>query len=689
MMDFSAANVEKVVKEFYSRRSVSPGDAASHDWLNKAQVSPQAWNFAWELLSPNKSAEVQFFGANALVIKVTKCFHEVNQADFPLLQNRLIQLFRSYSAGGPKVILVRLSVAVASLMIHSMPHLWPDPVRDQIGLLRKDLEESGTKMLYGFLELLTVLPEEFTTQVMPTERRHMVKEKLLQNLPEVLQLIVQLLQEESAVPNDCVRQAVRSLQGWVQFGIPMEVTEKLVELILPKVAKEDLAEVYLEVITGIISHPDTHEHADTVKRIIQRLVTLEPLMSKYMAEENFDAALPLASLFIAAGETHPRLLLDWTVQSEEGRLAATKLISLILQVSSCPAQYPTQEKISEMAFGFWYTFQDDIIACDPPQYQTCVGVYGQAYHALVEAMLKKSMLPLSYDGWSSDEKETFRCYRTDVGDTIMYCYNILKDDLLKLLNHHLDEGVRLCQQGQAQNWPYMETCLYAWAAIAASLGEEEENYLIVQFLAKLPSIPCKGEINVITSFLDCIGGFAEWLDGYPNLVANLVPVVTSAVGNPKLALSATMALKDLARDCTEALQPCSRDIISACAAALSSGQLKPSECARLMFPVGRMVAYLPRGDMLNELQSILTPYLTELQNIANRQQSPSAQDEDRSCTSSGSSPCSSRPWMVVDRWQLQSPVRASKAKRSPWRSSFLRSFLWLPKSPRLGWQTRK
>ncbi len=208
----------------------------------------------------------------------------------------------------------------------------------------------------------------------------------------------------------------------------------------------------------------------------------------------------------------------------------------------------------------------------------------------------------------------------------MYCYNILKNDLLKLLNHHLDEGMRLCQTAHEQNWPYMETCLYAWSAIGASMAEEEENELVVQFLAKLPSVPCKGQRPVISATLDCIGGFAEWLDGYPQVVASVLPLVTSAIGDPELALSATMALKDLARDCNEALQPCSRDIITACSAALSSGRLKPSECARLMFPVGRMVAYLPRADMLTELQNILTPYLTELQTVAGRQQAPTPQD---------------------------------------------------------------
>ncbi len=405
-LEVSAPNVERVVKEFYSGGA---GDANLNEWLNKAQASPQAWTFTWELLAPHKSAEVQFFGANALVMKVTKCFHEINAADFPVLRDRLVQLFRSYAAaaGAPKVIVVRLSVAVASLMIHSMPHLWQDPVGDQIALLKKDLEQTGMQMLPAFLELLTVLPEEFATQVMPAQRKSVVRAKLTENLPQVLQLIVQLLQEASISP-ECERQAVRSLQGWVQFGIPMEATEKILELILPKVAKEDLAEVYLDVITSIVSHHETHEHPEAMKRIISRLVLLEQLLTKYMAEENFESALPLASLFIAVGENHSRLLLDWTSQSEEGRATSAKLVSLILQVSSCPAQYPTNERLSEMAFGFWYIFQDDVIACDPPQFQTCVTVYGPAYHSLVEALLKKSMLPLTYDGWSSDEKEVFR-----------------------------------------------------------------------------------------------------------------------------------------------------------------------------------------------------------------------------------------------------------------------------------------
>src|SRR5207249_819277 len=134
------------------------------------------------------------------------------------------------------------------------------------------------------------------------------------------------------------------------------------------------------------------------------------------------------------------------------------------------AQYPTQETLSEMPFGFWYIFQDDIIACEAQQFQLCVGVFGSAYHNLVESLLKKSMYPLNEGNWTSDQKELFRCYRTDVADTIMYCHNILRDDLLQLLNNHLDEAITKSQTQREMYWPYLEACLYSWSAIGESMA---------------------------------------------------------------------------------------------------------------------------------------------------------------------------------------------------------------------------
>ena len=60
---------------------------------------------------------------------------------------------------------------------------------------------------------------------------------------------------------------------------------------------------------------------------------------------------------------------------------------------------------------------------------------------------------------------------------------------------------------------------------------------------------------MISTALDCIGGFSDWLAMHPHLLPHVTPIVTSALTNPELSLAATMALKDISRDCTDSMKP--------------------------------------------------------------------------------------------------------------------------------------
>ena len=125
--------------------------------------------------------------------------------------------------------------------------------------------------------------------------------------------------------------------------------------------------------------------------------------------------------------------------------------------------------------------QDDIIACEPEQYQKCVSLFGPVYTALVNAMLAKSMLDPKDEEWTADQREQLRCYRTDIADTIMYSFNILRcaiiiipvsdrtvivyllsrDGLLHSLLQHLDYSIKACTNNPAA-WPPLEASLHAW-----------------------------------------------------------------------------------------------------------------------------------------------------------------------------------------------------------------------------------
>merc|ERR1719346_311355 len=146
----------------------------------------------------------------------------------------------------------------------------------------------------------------------------------------------------------------------------------------------------------------------------------------------------------------------------------------------------------------------------------------------------KSMFPADDSQWTKDQREAFRCYRTDIGDTLLYCYNILRDNLLNLLLGHLDAAIAKATADHGANWPYLEACPQ-----------------LEQFLAKVVSVPYNNNVKVITSAMDSIGAFSELLYGFPDLLSRILPIVLSAIQTPELSLCSSMTLKDITRDCTE------------------------------------------------------------------------------------------------------------------------------------------
>ena len=93
-VELSSANVERAVLQFYQvqdntmvhysiisinllpctlQTSATSQETIqeTHKWLTLAQLSPQAWNFCWDLIHQDKKHEVQFFGASCLAVKVT------------------------------------------------------------------------------------------------------------------------------------------------------------------------------------------------------------------------------------------------------------------------------------------------------------------------------------------------------------------------------------------------------------------------------------------------------------------------------------------------------------------------------------------------------------------------------------------------------------------------------------------
>ena len=69
--------------------------------------------------------------------------------------------------------------------------------------------------------------------------------------------------------------------------------------------------------------------------------------------------------------------------------------------------------------------------------------------------------------------------------------------------------------------------------------------------------------------------------------------MTSALTSPELSLAATMALKDISRDCTDSMKPSAEAVIASIQQSLQADRLNPGEGVRLMYPLGKMLSLLP------------------------------------------------------------------------------------------------
>nr|CAD7417287.1 unnamed protein product [Timema poppensis] len=233
------------------------------------------------------------------------------------------------------------------------------------------------------------------------------------------------------------------------------------------------------------------------------------------------------------------------------------------------------------------------------------------YRRLAEILLRKSMLPETDETWTADERELLRCYRQDAADTMMYCYNVLREDLLKLLHSKLEDALLKFDKDPSQ-WQPLESCLHAFLSVSECVQTSETDNL-PKFLATLQKLPFQRlDVRVMSTVLDAIGAYAEWINGHPEVLTSVIPLLVMGLGTPQVAPSATLALKDLTRDCQNCMGPFAHHILQASQDALRCNQLKLSECVRLMYTVGRVLAVLPMESIMNYLNQMLMPYVEEL-----------------------------------------------------------------------------
>ncbi|XP_076151411.1 importin-13 isoform X2 [Alosa pseudoharengus] len=616
--EFTVEAVERALHQLYYDPDMAQKNVAQK-WLTQAQMSPQAWHFCWALLSQDKVPEVQFFGASTLHAKISRSWSDLPTEQHVSLRTQLIAQVGHF-ASGPKMVLTRLCVALASLVLHTMPDTWPTALPDLLQAFQTGqgitTGADGRARCLAMLELLAVLPEEFQNSRVPAVQRTQLRSALAGQWSAVCPLLQQLLRQADS-PTQVKMRVLRCLASWMALDVSLGDSEGLLQDSFSTLADPELFDTAVETIVSTISQPDSHRFADTLVKLVPQVLGLQDQLRKAVETGDMETSHGICRIAVALGETHCRTLLEH-VDQWQGFQA---LVNMILFCTGIPGHYPVDETTSTLTLTFWYTLQDDILSFDADRQALYLQMYRPLYFQLVDVLLHKSHFPSdeAFASWSSDDKEQFRIYRVDISDTLMYVYDLLGPELLRNLYDRL--GRLLTESGRTASWQDIEALLFGFQSIAETVDVSYSD-VIPGLVGLIPLINVTN-VELADTVMFTIGSLGEWLADHPLMLGGILPVVLQALTNPDLSVSSVSALKRICRECRYNLQPHTDNILAATQDVLVKQIHKSAQCMWLMQALGFLISALPGEQILGKLLPLLSPHLQQLEHLTKETPNPS------------------------------------------------------------------
>lgn len=386
--------------------------------------------------------------------------------------------------------------------------------------------------------------------------------------------------------------------------------------------ESELAETSLKALSNMMIQPDAHKYANTALTLMRMfLETLSPIVKNEwkMDNQNEDIAFCIYSLFITSIEGHSRTILAGICsESQEHREIYMRIVNEILLCTDKPGIYPVEESCSTLAMGFWFMLQDEVLSYENEmERQRCLEAIQPVYAHLVKILVRKSKLPdeRNVTKWNSDDLETFRCYRQDIADTLLCCYDVLHTQILKLLSETLDEGIQAIQ-ASIENWPILEASIHGFCAISQSIDSVEYEE-IVKLMRVLNEIPYETmNEKLLGTALETMGAFSEWVNDNPKYLPSAIELLVKGLDST-MSSQATLGLKDLTSDCKpQQMVQFAEPLLEACQRSLVKGHLANPEANRLMYSIGNILSMVTFEKIPSYLDTIISPCFKELQMLA-------------------------------------------------------------------------
>lgn len=643
-INYSTENVVKLVETLYNSNN-STDQSEANRRLTDLQSSDDVWNICWPLLDPNQCTkfEVNFFAANTLVLKINQSWARQDEDWLEnYLRPKIFETLVHYASSpdSDRLVVERLALALATFALHSIPTFWPSAIEDILQTFTPQnlpAAISPQRVCDILLKILMYIPEEYSILMPQQDHRAKLNGQMSKSGPIVFKFLYSLLiADKSAIPTDCRQNVLKCLTSWTMHSrislLEMDDGKTLLNFLYELIIDEDLCSSACAAIAATFSTQKAENYQNAIIDFIPKIAQLKSIIEKYTKNDGIECAIKIYSLVINFSENHSRLFLRIVLNDgvESDRAETTKqaiftIIRTILDCTSAPGIYGVDEKYSDISFAFWFTFFENFYYYSESFNDLICKTFDPLVDSLLQTLINKSQYPPSityYRTWNDDQRESYRCYRQDLGDNIslIALFPRSRDRILERLHSQLDHELTLMVRGELTNgeiiWQGFESIVFALKSIAESIPYDEAKY-VPEIFAILSQVPFnESQALLYCTAAEMISAYSDWLYSHNCHLATAFNILFLGINssNAHVRLMSTLSLKDIAFECQPVLKPFASQIVKSCTVAVleQATSLSTSEKARLMHTIGTTIVMTSQDSVIPFLDNLTLPLLCEL-----------------------------------------------------------------------------
>ncbi|KAL5614629.1 uncharacterized protein BROUX77_000466 [Berkeleyomyces rouxiae] len=516
----------------------------AQEFLQNFQKSNGSWATIIGILQSSVDDEAKLFAVITLRGKITYDLStQIPQDQIAGLRDQLL-LFLTHFASGPKAIRVQLCVSLAILAIQMTG--WKDVLPTVVNALSSSHA--------AILDFLRVLPEEVTDGRKITLTEEELSQRTTELLSDNSEQVVQLLTNYAQSSPEAAQnpQLMECIAAWLkEVPVSRIASSPLLELVFTAIRKETSILEASECLCAILRETcEVDDNLEVIKVLFPQLIQLQPLVKKFVEEEDVESYKAITKIFSTAAES-------WVVAiAREPQLFAP----LVESVLEC-ATLDKERDVIEHTFHFWYELKQYLVLEIymqgrlhlAPVYSKLVGILlGHLQYPMSESTNEQDL----FDG-DREMEEKFREFRHQMGDTLKDCCEVLGvteclTKVLDAINVWMQKYAAQASANSVPHWQELEAPLFAMRAMGRMV-DRNENVVLPQLIPLLVQIPIHEKLRFATIMV--LGRYTEWTAAHPEFLEPQFTYIVSSfeTDSKEVIRAAAMAIKFFCTDCPDLL----------------------------------------------------------------------------------------------------------------------------------------